>query len=53
MDLGQVAGPPVVGMVAAFYGYQAGFLLMAAILAGTATIYVFILARLKLNSPSL
>ncbi|MCL5290866.1 MAG: MFS transporter, partial [Firmicutes bacterium] len=47
MDIGQMAGPPVVGLVAAFFGYSAGFLLLTIVLA-VITLICFV--RLFLNS---
>lgn len=47
MDIGQMAGPPVVGLVAAFFGYSAGFLLLTIVLA---VITLICLVRLFLNS---
>lgn len=32
MDIGQMAGPPIVGMVTLFFGYRVGFLMLAAAL---------------------
>lgn len=32
MDMGQVAGPPTIGMISTFIGYQAGFLMLVALL---------------------
>lgn len=48
MDVGQAAGPPVVGIIAVLYGYRGGFLLMTAMLSMAFFIcfYYFIRSRL-------
>lgn len=48
MDIGQVAGPPAVGLISSIYGYKAGFLTMAALLT---TASVVGLSLIKIKTP--